>query len=184
MANHTDEIVALLSAEAARDRTHCLHVLLDTARSERILPAITESGCACRSLYPADIPKALADAAPRLVKLPIGAPFLRRLVGEGWGDSWGVYFVSSAPLKELRAHFRKFIKARTEDGETLMFRFYDPRVLRLYLPTCNAGELASFMRMAGSFFLEDDDPKTLLRYHTDNGTLAVERVVAAQMPLV
>jgi hypothetical protein len=35
---------------------------------------------------------------------------------------------------------RRFLRVKDEDG--LVFRFYDPRVMRVYLPTCAAGELA------------------------------------------
>ena len=46
-----------------------------------------------------------------------------------------------ATLEELRRHFRKFLKVEDPKGKSLIFRYYDPRVLRVYLPTCNAMEL-------------------------------------------
>jgi len=42
----------------------------------------------------------------------------------------------------MRQHFRRFITVHDESGKPLLFRYYDPRVLRTFLPTCNAKELA------------------------------------------
>jgi hypothetical protein len=38
---------------------------------------------------------------------------------------------------------RTLLRVRDEAGRTLLFRFYDPRVLRAYLPTCTATEWQS-----------------------------------------
>lgn len=37
----------------------------------------------------------------------------------------------------------------------MLFRFYDPRVLRLYLPTCTSTELEQVFGPVGTFFTED-----------------------------
>ena len=37
----------------------------------------------------------------------------------------------------LRHHLKGFLRVRGESGQKMMFRYYDPRVLRVYLPTCN-----------------------------------------------
>lgn len=46
-------------------------------------------------------------------------------------------------LQLLRRHLRTLLRVRDEAGRTLMFRFYDPRVLRAYLPTCTSSEWQS-----------------------------------------
>ena len=57
---------------------------------------------------------------------------------------------------------------QTEDGKQLYFRFYDPRVLRLYLPTCTPEEVRRSFGPVGCYLLEDEDPKTLLRFTGDD----------------
>ena len=58
-----------------------------------------------------------------------------------------------------------------------MFRWYDPRVLRVYLPTCTVGELREVFGPARAFLVEDVDPGVLLRYElADDGRLATTRV--------
>lgn len=48
-------------------------------------------------------------------------------------DSWGILLESRRTLPELLQHFQQFVKVQTPDGKALFFRFYDPRVLPLYL---------------------------------------------------
>ena len=116
-----------------------LFALLDAARAERILEILRESPEDHRSLYDGAQGDGLAEVAPYLVALPRGSALLGRLVQEGWGRSFGVYLASRRPLKEVRTHFRRLLMVSMDDGERrFYFRFYDPRVLRVFLPTCSA----------------------------------------------
>ena len=63
---------------------------------------------------------------------------------------------------------------KAEDGRELYFRFYDPRVLRIFLPTCNAAETATFFGPVGQFLVEAQDAETLLRFSLLRGALARE----------
>jgi hypothetical protein len=45
------------------------------------------------------------------------------------------------------------------------FRFYDPRVLRIFLPTCNAQEVFQFFGpVVNSYLAENDDANILLQF--------------------
>jgi hypothetical protein len=44
----------------------------------------------------------------------------------------------------------------------LKFRYYDPRVLRAFLPTCNAGELKTLFGDVDQFFIESKEVGALL----------------------
>lgn len=57
---------------------------------------------------------------------------------------WGILAFSPAGMDRLRAHFRKFLLVESPEGDEWYFRFYDPRVLAQYLPTCTNEELAEF----------------------------------------
>ena len=57
------------------------------------------------------------------------------------------------------------------EGKKLYFRYYDPRVLREYLPTCNEEELAAFFGPVVSYMMEDKDPMTLLDFRFVSGGL-------------
>src|SRR5439155_1286760 len=49
------------------------------------------------------------------------------------------------------------------------FRFYDPRVLRIYLPTCNAAEQQFVFGPVLRFLCEEAEPSTLLDFAFRNG---------------
>jgi hypothetical protein len=63
--------------------------------------------------------------------------FLRR----GWGRSWLILLEGTADFETVRLHLRKLTFAQLPSGETALFRFYDPRVMRLVLPTCSQDQL-------------------------------------------
>lgn len=42
--------------------------------------------------------------------------------------------------RQLRLHFKKLLWVHDEQGRKLNFRFYNPRVLSVYLPTCTGEE--------------------------------------------
>ena len=67
-------------------------------------------------------------------------------------------------MEELRQHFRGLLKVEDEDGKELFFRYYDPRVLRAYLLTCNETDLDTLFGPVYSLFFEGEDPNALLKY--------------------
>ena len=71
----------------------------------------------------------------------------------------------------MRKHFRKFVTVYNEEMEPVYFRYYDPRVFRVYLPTCNAGELDTVFGPVETFCVEDRDPSTLIKYEVMSGRL-------------
>lgn len=59
------------------------------------------------------------------------------------------------PLMLLRQHFRRFTEVEFEDdGRLVMFRFYDPAVLRTWLASCNSNELATIFGPIRAFNAE------------------------------
>jgi hypothetical protein len=88
-----------------------------------------------------------------------------------WGEAWGIFFWSTASAEQLAGHFRRHLLARTTDGERLVFRFYDPRVLLPFLPTCNAAQLRDFFGPVQHFALEDDDGAVIVTLRREAGRL-------------
>lgn len=131
-----------------------LYAILDAARDDRVLELLRESKERYQSLYEGQQGEDLANFAPYLVELPKGSPLLDILIKEGWGKSWGIYLTSAKPLEEVRKHFRHFLIVQTEDGKELYFRFYDPRVLRNFLPICTKNESNHFFGPVRAFTVE------------------------------
>jgi hypothetical protein len=156
---------------------HITYALLDAARLGMHLQEAKTRNQAHDCLYRGESEIALAGVAPHIFQYAYSTPFANWYLHNGWGDSWGVLLKSAWPLSELHKHFRKFLLVKTEDGPELYFRFYDPRVLRIFLPTCDAAQLREFFGGAVDYFIaEDEDPDYALRFSHQNGVLQTERI--------
>ena len=112
--------------------------------------------------------------APYLVRLEQDSEFARWVIGQGWGNHWGIFAISDGELFDMRQHFRRFLSVHDSDGNPLLFRYYDPRVLRVYLPTCDAEELSMLFGPVTEYVAEDETPDTLLRFRATGGALGRE----------
>ena len=178
---YCDRVIRHLWARADQRQDQYLYAILDAARSEEIYPALVESSIEYRCLYKRNIPQVLAEAAPYLVRFHQGAPFLNQVVEQGWGESWGIFLISTALFKELAPHFREFIMARDANGNIFYFRYYDPRVLRVYLPTCNSSELDMIFGPVDYYFVEEEDGKGIIDFSFD-GSALVRRYIGLEKP--
>jgi hypothetical protein len=132
--------------------------VLDAARDPDVLQLLSESGLDHCCLYAGNISKEIAEVAPYLARLDRKEPSALHLIEEAWGNSWGIFLRAECQLDRLRDHFRRFLKIPTEQGANVIFRFYDPRVLRLYLPSCTEAEKQTFFGPVTLFFLEGRIP--------------------------
>ena len=150
-----------------------LLALLDAARDNRILELLHSSSEKFQSLYEGQQGQELDSWAPYLVALPKESRLLVDLLHEGWGKSWGVYLTCGKPFQEIRKHFRHFLLVRTEDRQELYFRFYDPRVLRSFLPVCTLEESTSFWGPVDRYILEGERSE-VLQFALDSDRVAQE----------
>jgi hypothetical protein len=141
-----------------------IYAIVDGAREDRIYPALVKSEGEYCCLYRGELDPDLAAAAPYLVKVQQDAPFTNWLITHGWGESWGVFLKSGVGLNELRRHFRRFLMVYDHTGKPLYFRYYDPRVLRTYLPTCNPSDLATLFGPVNRYYVEGEDRNSLIEY--------------------
>lgn len=141
-----------------------LYALLDAACEPSVLKALFESKEQYQSLFEGPQGAQLAHFAPYLVRLPAESPFIATLVEQGWGKNWGVLVTCAEPLEALRHHFRQLLMVKLPDRKQVYFRFYDPRVLRLFLPTCNAEQIRLLFGPIQYYIMEDEKPDTLLRF--------------------
>jgi hypothetical protein len=141
-----------------------LYALLDAAREPSVLKVILESKEEHQSLYEGPQGAQLAHFAPYLIRVPHDSLLLYTLARQAWSKSWGVFVTCDVSLKELRTHFRHFLTVKLPDGSQVYFRYYDPRVLRLFLPTCYPEETTQFFGPVKHFLMEAEDPKLALHF--------------------
>ena len=115
-------------------------------------------------LYRGELQPDTAAVAPYLVRLEPGTDFAEWVLRDGWGAHWGIFIVSAADLRTLRNHFREFLRVELPDRRTVLFRYYDPRVFRSFLPACNAAELEKFFGPVRSYVVEGSAPEAGIRY--------------------
>ena len=171
----TEEHAQSVSDRLFAEETANVYAVLDGASVPDLLTQLYELEPEFECLYRGELEPDIAEVAPYLVCLDPDSEFTRWLLAEGWGQHWGVFASSDADMRALRRHFRTFLIVYDPDGKPLYFRYYDPRVLRLYLPTCNDAELQTVFGPVVSYLLEDVDPKQLLRFQFTAGTLRQER---------
>jgi hypothetical protein len=141
-----------------------LYAILDAAREASVIARLKASGEEYASLYDGEQGEELSAFGPWLVKLPADRPLLEQLVRDGWGQSWGVYLTCRLPFKDVRRHLRQFLLAKLPDGRQVCFRYYDPRVLRTYFPTCTAAEVAAFVGPIERYIVESADEAELAEF--------------------
>lgn len=145
-----------------------LWAVLDGARDRRIYQELMSSRLDHSCLYSGHLPTEMRPIAPYLVELSPRYAFTRTLLEQGFGRSWGI-FVRIDDWTGLRHHLRKLLTVRDEAGRKLLFRWYDPRVLRNYLPTCTPAELGQVFGPVGSFFAEAAGPELALHSYCFDG---------------
>jgi len=149
--------------------------VLDGASVPELLGRLDELQPEHECLYMGELKPDLAEVAPYLVRLEQGSEFSEWVVEQGWGNHWGIFALSQASIRELRRHFRTFLKVYDPNGKPLLFRYYDPRVMRVYLPTCNAEELKAIFGPVAGYLLEDEDPGVLLAFRFPSGQLVQQK---------
>lgn len=148
------------------------YLLLDAARCS--MPAIEKANDICKgehsSLYVQEEGMAyLRDVAPYMYTTD--SLLLQWMFTNGWENSWGVLVLAKANFAACLTHFCKFLMVKTEAGEEFYFRFYDPRVLKIFLPTCDKDQIIDFFGPVEKFILEGDTKETAIEFSHENGKL-------------
>ncbi|MDZ4822271.1 MAG: DUF4123 domain-containing protein [Flavobacteriales bacterium] len=167
-----------------QDQLSHTYSILDAARIFGELDTAQQLQTNFLSLYMGQSEELLSSVAPYLFAYQPDSEFGKWLLEKGWGNSWGMFVETTVSLEDLRKHFRKFLLVKTEDGKELYFRFYDPRVLRIFLPTCDKAQVKEFFGPVKQFMLEDEDPAFALRYWLENFELKSARFEAKEGDLM
>ncbi len=133
-----------------------VYAILDGARDPRVARlAVGSARSWC--LYRGNLPAELAEVAPHLFHLRAGHDYADIFFRLGWRNAWGILLATTADQPLLYRHLRTLLRVRSEK-KTLVFRYYDPRILRQYLPTCTPMELERFFGPISSLVVEAEEP--------------------------
>ena len=160
----------------------CLCAVVDAARD---LELAYEAKCLYNkeiwNLFESDVAEALGDVAPYLIVFDPNEGYL-----ESWtsclGKSAGILFIAASDPYKLYAHLRDIFIVEDEDNQPFFFRFYDPRVLRTFLPTCTLEQLEEFFGPVRAWICESAEGDGYVAYFRgDQGQLEQTRLVADEL---
>jgi hypothetical protein len=132
-----------------------------------------------RSLFKGTKDEILMDVAPYIFK--IDEDFWKKM------DSYSEISLKSTlgidsrqDIDVLFEHFRDFVYQKI-DGRECYFRFWDPRVLKKFFPSCTPTQLQMFFGPVQSFFMEDENPGYVLQYQYRQNKLHIEKQLAKEV---
>ena len=139
----------------------------DCARDPQVWSSLYASSLQRECLYAGALHPALERVAPYLVQLELDDRHTIKMLNRGWGQSWGIFLKSGTSAESLRKHLRKFLRVRGPGGKTLVFRYYDPRVMRIFLPTCSGPQLDELFGPIDCIASEDANPAQMIEFKLD-----------------
>jgi hypothetical protein len=147
-----------------------VYVLLDGASIPNLLDRLygdkrPEFEC----LHRGELEPDMAEVAPYLVALDRGSEFAEWVMAQGWGNHWGIFAVSQSDLRALHFHLRTLTMVYSPEGKPMLFRYYDPRVLRTFLPTCVPEQIRQMFGPVARFVAEGESPAAALTFTHVNG---------------
>ena len=172
--NNTDTTQHAIPREWQR-LTH-IYAILDAAQDENIYKLLMGCTEEFTCLFNGEIPNVLARAAPYLIKIPVRSPIFEQIYQNGFFNNWGIFFFSYESGTALRKHFQSLLRVKTEDGRRLYFRYYDPRVLRTYLPTCTPSELRQFFSFVDTFWAAAEEGESVIEYGKNDDRFYVRTI--------
>ena len=156
-----------------------LYGIIDGASVPEFLELAEQSPGQHACLFAGTLAPEVEKVAPHLVELVPNSELAGRWWRKGWGEHWGimVHIPAKWSFDDVRRWFRTFLRVQLPDGRYVLFRYYDPRVLRKYLPTCTAEETAAIFGPVTAYFTEDENVFGILRFtiKEDGGTVGLQR---------
>ena len=158
------------------------YAIIDGAAMEELLDHLDGLRPEHVCLYRGELKPGVEEVAPYLVRLEPNSRFFDWLIESGWGNNFGVFLLTDQEMTPLRLHLRRHLRVFMEDGTVKTFRYYDPRVLRVFLPTMLPAELTDFFGPVRRFLCENKDAGTVESFRLQAAALLHERTVEGIAP--
>lgn len=150
------------------------YAILDGARNLDTLGMLEDSDAPFMCLYTGRLDPEVAVTAPYLVELHEEDALFDEIFDEGWGDSRGIFLLSDRRLRQVRSHLRALTYAEMPDGELVLFRFYDPRALRTFMPVATPEQREGlFGDMVDLYLLENEAGDGVISYESGTADAVV-----------
>lgn len=156
-----------------------LYGVVDASRNKELAYAAPRSyGQTIHWLFEEGSGAHMLDVAPYLV--PIAFQTRYPYEGSGYLDRWaralgssaGIVLITPVSTHLLLSHLHELFRVTDEKDHRYYFRFYDPRVLRVYLPTCTPLEAEEFFGPIRCMLYESETPGRMLLGEMRRGRLS------------
>ena len=153
-----------------------LYGILDCAVDPSLydqIDALPSGRSAC--LFEGNLAPKVRAASPHLIELSATDPLSKLWRSQGWGKNWGILLTSEEPLMTVRRRLRHFTQVKLPDGAgPVMFRFWDPRVFRVYMPKVDAADAPAWFSDIDRYIVETEDGKGSLRFSLNGERVAIQ----------
>ena len=144
---------------------YSVYSVIDGASAPPLLGKLAEYEPKHTCLFRGELSIEMAEVVPYMVKLEADDDFTNWLLEYSTQAPCCIFAHTDKDFLTLRKHFRSFLRVESPEGETLHFRYYDPRVLSIYLPNCEAEDNKVFYaNVVEQFFLFDTKEKKLQEF--------------------
>lgn len=150
-----------------------LFAVLDPARDVRFYPALKAHAPGALCLFRGPLDPQLEQVSPHVAPIAPGDALATWWRAEGRGRAWGILVAADLGLDEVHHHLRTLTRVVLPGRQAALFRFWDPRVLRTWMPTCEGTQLAKVFGPLARFHAETADGAATLTYVQDGGRLVV-----------
>jgi len=156
-----DEVNTTALHKQLFDSKNDVYAVADGALLPGLLAKLEEHEPKNTCLFRGELPFDLAEAAPYLVKLEKDNEFSDWLLNESVEEPCCIYAQTTVidDFIQLRKHFRSFLRVKSPEDKNLLFRYYDPRVMKTYLPTCTPEDNEIIFNGIESYLIFNDMDK-------------------------
>jgi hypothetical protein len=144
-----------------KKRYYIIDAASDFIEIDDLIKTYGPSVCVLKSNYDGqfiDVGPHLFDSSVKLDEL---------LMNTQWGKGSFISLSFSRERMNLIHLLRNNSEIVTEQDEVMFFRYYDPRILRIFLPVFDTQQIKEFFGSVDEFMCEDEDPAFGLIFQTD-----------------
>lgn len=172
----TAQQIATIAGRLWADEDCATFALLDGAGIPALPDKLQQApGLEFECLYSGELEPGVAEMAPYIARLEAGSEFAGWVMN-GWGQKRGIFahVPRDVGLPVLRRHFRKLNMVYGPDASPLLFRYYDPRVMRMFLSSCERDERKQLFGPVSSYVFEGDSVAEGVTMSAPGGELVEE----------
>jgi hypothetical protein len=152
-----------LLKEAEKEDAH-LYAIVDSARNDEVFRYFIIGDTPYRSLFEGTMDVQSYGVSGFVIECKKNSPLYDWVTSTLWGQDACIFIVCKMSFDEVFSHFQQFNRVILEGDKVVLFRFYDPRVLRTYLPSCKKQEIELFFGDMICLFAESEEKAIITRF--------------------